>query len=773
MPENNLLPVRIVHPSRDFYHKSEKRGGGVRFFIPYDTPKYREHQRKLLFEIKNVERNLEDNFNKYPEVPSVLKAQLISKAWAKSHRPNNIFELETCPIIGLDRMGELLISATKPGLNKLKKRIGEPKNKTQKANLTTVAKFQAYDLKDKLMGIDIETLKNKAKRDKVTILKIILFDHQNSEINKIVKREFLDFVSDLKLNIKDITKMENFAIYKLIGANEDQIKKLCYHPSVRTVSYFPTFKIVKPRELVIKGKKFQTIKPVETEEYPKIGIIDSGIPDEHPYLKPWIVDRKRFVPEVYSDFNHGTFVAGLACFGQQINGNNICPDKDNIKLIDIHLLPDENSGEGVTEDDLIDMLQSSIPNLSEKHNTKIWNMSAGFEVTADNNRFSSLAIFLDKFQDKNKIIFTIPSGNFISTSYRKWPPQIDFNNQDKIQIPADSVRAITVGSLACTQNPNSIVDVNQPTPYSCKGPGPAFIPKPELVHYSGNFSINMGIPDITGQGIRSFDENGAIVEGIGTSYSSPLVARTLSLVHHNLYPEPSSLLIKAMTFHNSRLPTNIGKTEEIFPYVGFGMPLDLNHILHCKDSEITLIFEQEIYEGIILEYPFVWPKSLTDNSGKCRGKVKVTLVADTPLDESYGSEYVRANVDVSLQSIIYKKKGKKKVKYHLHEIPKTKDLKKIYEKEIIEHGFKWKPVKRYEANLKKISAKDWRIRVYLLLRDGVKLGEKPVKFALIFTLFDPDKKAPVYNEVVASLRTRGVITSPIQLRSKVRQKVRT
>ncbi len=97
----------------------------------------------------------------------------------------------------------------------------------------------------------------------------------------------------------------------------------------------------------------------------------------------------------------------------------------------------------------------------------------------------------------------------------------------------------------------------------------------------------------------------------------------------------------------------------------------------------------------------------------------------------------------------------------------------MYEKELILHGYKWKPIKRYEANFRKIDAGDWRIRVHLLLRDGVNLGLEPINFAMIFTLSDPEKKAHVYNEVVASLRTKNVITNPIRLRSRIRQKVRS
>ena len=106
----------------------------------------------------------------------------------------------------------------------------------------------------------------------------------------------------------------------------------------------------------------------------------------------------------------------------------------------------------------------------------------------------------------------------------------------------------------------------------------------------------------------------------------------------------------------------------------------------------------------------------------------------------------------------------------IFENPSTNDLSKLYEKEKIKNGFKWKPIKKYERTLKRLKAEDWMIRVRLLLRDGFELGTESIKFALIFTISDSNKKAPVYNEVVNSLRQRNVFTNEIQIKSKIRIK---
>lgn len=772
MPDNHkLLPVRVVQPSRDFLHKDQRKGGKIKSFIT-DEEEFKSHQEILVSEISNLETDLDVNFEKYPEIPSVIKAKLRDDAWAKSHRPIELFKMDTCPIIGLDHMGEILISATKTGLDKLKTRIHSPTSKVQKANISAVENISKFKDEDKLLGLKLNELMEKSKRNGQNCFKVILFDHHDPEINDNIRYTFLSWAKKENLDVKDISKLRGLSIWKVNGATEEQVKEMVAHPSVRTVSFFPSFRIILQKDLISSQEieKFPT--PEDNKEYPKVAVIDTGIPQDHPFLSPWVIDRIPFVPGDYQNNKHASFVAGLIAMGTQLNGKGICPDDEPVQIVDIQMIPDPEK-DTVTEDILIERLESCIPEVTKKHNIKIWNMSAGFDLNAKDERFSSLAIFLDRLQDENNIIITLPSGNFSDpANQRKWPPQNDLGNADRLQVPADAVRAITVGAIACKEKPDSIVKINQPTSYSCKGPGPTYITKPELVHYSGNLTVDNGIIDYSNQGILSFDEKGNIIEGIGTSYSCPLVARTLSIIHNRLVDSTTINMIKALTVHNSKIPEGLGNTEEIFPYIGFGKPEKVDEILSCKESEVTLMFEQEIYEGHNLVYPFHWPESLIDEKGKCRGRIRMTLVAGVPLDANYGSEYIRANVNVALQAGNRNKDGKMEYKGKLHEDPDTSDLSKCYEKERIKHGYKWKPIKRYEGEFKGIKAEDWRIKVSLLLREGLRLGPRPIKFALVITLADPDGIAPVYDEVIVGLRNKNVITNPIQLRTKIQEKVR-
>ncbi|MCK4796516.1 MAG: S8 family peptidase [Spirochaetes bacterium] len=770
------LPVRVVQPSRDFLHKDTRSGGDIKFFL--NESEMKEHCSKLIGEIKLLEEDLQKSFDIHSVTPNVIKAKMREKALAKSHRPNNLLDKDTCPIIGVENFGELLLSTTQAGLEKLKKKLKEPTSIKIKANITAIEKIEPFGINEKLLGLSPKKLEEFSMRGGTSYLKVILFDHQDDEINLTTTEEFKEWVKDLGLKIELVSNLKNIKILKIIGGNEELIETIGNHPAVRTLSFFPTYKIIKPKTINTKIENRSFPLPEKNQEYARVGIIDTGIPKDHPVLQPWVIEHISFVHDKYANEYHGSFVGGLTSFGHHLNGASICPDQEPINLVDVQVLGNGNPQYGeideIPEDILMVRLEESVPHLTVKHNIKIWNMSAGLSVMCEQDRFSNLAIFLDELQDECGIIFTLPSGNVVTETgeQRTWPPQEEIDFEDHLEAPGDSIRAITVGAIACNGKPDSCVQINEPTSYSRKGPGPSYTIKPDLVHYSGNNSChNPGRIDLSGQGILSVDEKGRIVEDAGTSFSSPLAARTLGLLHNSLLQEPSPNLMKALAIHSCYLPKELGALDKIMPYVGFGLPSSLKTIFSCSENEITLIFEQEIIQGFTLDYPFNWPPSLIDYEGKCRGNIKMTLVAEPPLDSNFGAEYIRANVSAMFQFGKQTDDGKMKWSNKVNENPTTGDLKKQFETELVEHGYKWKPIKKYEAIIKRIKAEDWRIRLRLLLRDGSDLGLKPIKFALVVTISDPEKTAPVYNEVVNGLRQRNVITNEIQLRSQIRQRI--
>ncbi len=777
--DKKFLPVRIIQPSRDFLSAKQGGGGPLKFFI--DEKEFSSHSNNLIEDLRDITKNFEDIFEEFPNLPTVIKAELNEKALSKSNRPKKLFGRDTCPIIGTNNIGEILLSTTKEGLKKLERKIKDPMGEEIKSNITAINEIKTLDIKEKTHNLELQEVFKKSLRNNKSYLKVLLFDHHDEEINKRCINSFLDFCKKEGLEIANISKLERIKIYRIIGADEKKIVNISKHPSVKTLSFFPVYKVVVPLE-AFKDKGINKFpKPEEGKNYPIVGVIDSGVSKENPILSPWIVHQETFIPPEYQDTYHGSFVAGIVSLGHHFNGKDVHPDSDPIKILDVQISPkgknlQTGEGDSLTEDDLMIRLQESIPKLAKTFGVRIWNMSLGLEEDCKQENFSELAIFLDELQEENDVLIVLPSGNYDGPSQRVWPPINPRSKEDLLQIPGDSVRSITVGALTFKERSDSIVKSFEPASYSCKGPGPCFITKPELVHYSGNVSkLDNGDLDSSGQGIISTDSKGNMVEGVGTSYSAPMVARTLGIVNDRFSNKPSLELVKALTIHSAQLPKNLGEPQNIFPYVGYGIPSSVDKIMSCSNSEITLVFEQGIHQGFNLDIPFKWPTSLQNGTGACRGNVKMTLVAHVPLDSGFGSEYIRANISAALQKCkIDSVSGKEVWNGVTPEDPCNTELKKMYGKKLIEHGSRWKPIKRYEKKLFRVKADKWRLRVELLLRDNFEQDStKPINFTLIFTISDPEEKAPVYDEVVNSLRNLNILTESISLKSQIKQKVKS
>lgn len=785
MSDEEKLPVRVVRSEP--IPKSRKPGGGPPKEFFETEEEFSQKKKSLIQDIDYIREYFQESFEKYPRIPHVSRVQLVEKAIAKSHRPRYLFSKDTCPIIGVGGLGHLLVRTERKRLSYLKKKIEqEPNTDTTKdkwrSNIGAISNLDPFKESDRLRGETPESLTELLKRDERSVIKVKLFNFFDPKANLITKEGFISIVNRLNLSLSSVGEITGLEMWKVNEIDIESLRELAKFPAIREISIFPRYGAIQPPRKQTKSSVL--IPPPEAADYPVVGLLDTGMPENHS-LSPWIVESTNHVPHGLSNHFHGCSVGALLIMAHRFNSLDI--DEGFLKITNVEILGNTNKDLGnvdvVYEDGFIKRLEnyfgstSSIP--------RIWNMSLGLrDDLCEFRRFSDLAVFLDKLQDQRDLLFVLPSGNYNKTPFRTWPPQtedigvhqIDENDPDLppdyLSKPADCIRAITVGAIACDRKEISIVGKDQPTSYSRRGPGPSFVPKPEVVQYSGNVSVSEnGKLDCTGQGIKSLDERGRIIECAGTSYAAPLVSRALAFLSHYIEPEPSSLLLKALLIHNARMLKSFESFENCFYYVGFGHPVRAIDVLFCSPYEITLVFEGKIRLGNRLEYPFYWPDSLRVGE-KIRGEVKATLVSRPPLNEAFGAEYVRADVRFSLQSKTTKKSGKERWEGIVPEDPCKWELRRRYESNLIKEAFKWAPVKRYRKEFPRgKKSEGLRIRIELFLRDGVDMDnfKSDVDFVLILAIGDPKRKAPVYNEVTSRLRSHGVITEGIRLRGRARE----
>ena len=408
-----------------------------------------------------------------------------------------------------------------------------------------------------------------------------------------------------------------------------------------------------------------------------------------------------------------------------------------------------------------------IEEVMEKYSstTKIWNLSLGIENKPCDGLMSDLGVFLDYIQDTYHVQVFVSSGNVNRLPLRNWPPQKDIGEHDRLISPADSVRAITVGSVALFDSADSIVKFNEPSPFSRRGPGANYIVKPDVVDYGGNYSTSY---KIDGLGVKGLNSSGKIVEGNGTSYSTPRSLQKYASIYEEMI-EPDLLLAKAMLIHSARMNSRelLDEHPDNIKYYGFGIPsADTQGILQCSKDCVTLVFKQKISQGSHLEmYDFPFPKSLIKNN-KYIGEIGMTLTYLPPLDQKYGREYCRTNIDVSFGTYSYIDGGKIDYK---GQVPLESKWDEKFESARVEHGFKWSPIKSYYRKLNRgIKLADgWKLRVDLTPRNGLSVPSQ--EFVLIITIKDSNGN-DIYSEITNALRERGYITNNIETKFQVRQR---
>lgn len=758
MSEKNLPIKLILQRSNDTVKNNP--GGDVKYFGEV-TKELRED---LVEKFKKVEEYYADVFKENKNIPAVGKIIVKSEAIAKSHKPNDL--CKNCPIIGSEDLNEIYIKVTPKGINKTIDIVKKSSSRKLEANLTTILDIQPIVAKEKISNSLLEKVKNNEFEMVKSRIKIKIFDFNDDYDNGIIENYIYSKLKEFNLdkNIKPIKYGDNINLLMVEVNKCSDIQRIASINGVKAIDFFQEYSL----PLDEYGDKI--MGDIKAEEYVDsdilIGIIDGGISLDNEYLAPYILHRDEYVNPKYQNPSHATFIASMIQYGNLLN-NIDEQQKKRFKFVDIVAIPNSNKNfgpvDGINEEELMEIIEDSMEKYSDE--VKIWNISLGIESLICNDCMSDLGIFLDYIQDKYNVQFFVSSGNLNSAPLRVWPPQHDMGERDRIISPADSVRAITVGSIALKESCNSIVKINQPSPFSRRGPGVNYIVKPDIVDYGGNNDVDYGLK---GLGMKGMDINGNIIEGNGTSYANPRAVYKYSKIYDELV-DKDLLLSKAMLIHSARMMSRemLEQNQDNIKYYGFGMPnINCQDVLMCSQEEVTLVFKQNLTQGTHLEMiDFPYPKSLIKN-GKYYGEICMTLAYKPILNHRFGKEYCQTNIDVSFGTYNYNEDGTSKFKGQVP-IETTWDGK--FERAQVENGFKWSPIKSYYRKLKQgINVADgWKLRINMTPRNNVFI--KPQEFVLIITIKDPNGN-DIYTEIINQLREKGYLMNNLETKQQIRQR---
>lgn len=742
--ENEKRPIKkVAFIDQDRYPKQLPKGMNYKFFHDV-TPKFREN---LCDQLSGIEQALSREFEQWPELQGLAVVSLHDDALAKSHRPNKVFNDKTCPIVGDIGFGEVLIQINKNRLRNLRHRIIKADGESVISQLSTINHIRYYSEKDKLHIPEDYDLKQ--------AVTLRLFNFHNDDINDKTAHYFRLLLKTYNI---ELLKQYNFSlrknVYKLKVKNREQVDALVGYLGTQSLSINPSVFPLKRQAVPLKELEDQELVfPDNDTDYPVVGLIDSGVSALHPWLPQWVSATEKFIPDDLVTPQHGSFVAGLLIQPRRFNHNDGRFPSGHCKVVDVQFLSD-NVDVGFF--DLMETLNVVIPKHPE---VRVWNLSLGTEFSADEFVISEIGADLDVLQDKYGVVFVISSGNYVETPFRSWPSNLT-HDRDRVSAPGDSTRGLTVGSVAHLDRPGVLVKSDEPSPFSRRGPGPSYIVKPEVVHYGGNCSDDGSYLQT---GILSINENGYLAEDIGTSFSTPLVTNIISNLIHDVDKGMSSEMARALVIHSAVIRNNRFDEEDV-KYYGWGVPGDVEDIISDDSYTATLAFEGELDAQMDLhKVPFPIPDCFRMGDDRVQGEFIATLVYNPPLDPNYKAEYCRTNIELSLGEYDEGQKGKVKIKPDKKKETRT-------EKELVEHGFKWAPVKVFRQNFPRGTKGDvWRLHLNLKRRDG----EPPVsqRFALVLTLRDPKQEKDVYNDMIQAMNKIGWHVSNIREEEHVRERL--
>lgn len=822
MAEN---PIQFVLNSNEFITPEEtNRGGSRKDFYAGQNELFIAHKADVLGQLDNIAGIIRTGNKSVCHV----KVKLIREAWAKSHRPTGqlLTPNNGCEVVGGDHFGEMLVrfdanspeklmdtiqskaeEGTRMRINKEGKEVASPS--VVRCEVGVIDRIEPYGTQDRLK-FDIGEAVALLSSNQVS-LQVELFDdinlegsehevsccHRNflygqlySELTKIrglrlhktniphnncLMTLFLTDLDDSIVDFRSPLKYQRGEDVQQIccdkGRYEELIMVLAHNELVRTVKLQETPTIVLHENYSV-DTKFVLPAPDDITVQPLVVVADSGISD---IFKDWVVKEYNTISDTYKDIEHGTFISGLLVNGKTLNGEQICGEEDGCALVDLCIIPKNDSLfkviYGPSLDPFIEELREGLEQIKEETGARIVNFSATISTGRDASDYTEFAQALDNLAKDLDMIFVIAAGNLHDVMRPAWTTSPDQNlvtlesvKPDIVNSPAESCLNISVAALNATNGGFAS--------YSRKGKGLNIMTKPDLVHIGGD-----GEEDpVRGHSLYSLDSGGKVVTNCGTSFSAPLVAKSLACYDRKISGYTSREVLMALLIHNSIVPPafNDKKYKSILlDTIGYGQPMPSNFHLTEDDHSFTLVLSDALILRNRMVLSFNWPQSLI-HDGKCFGDIKLTMVSTPIIDPRFKSEMIRENISVSFGNF-KQNDGSKTNQLHPLYFRPTKHSKNAhkFEWELMEEDMKWNPIKVYEHHINRgvTGSTLWQLDVSCLSKTAQTIRGNGIPFALILTISDPKGEAPVNAELKYNIQQSNLVIENIQTAARVAPRV--
>lgn len=380
-----------------------------------------------------------------------------------------------------------------------------------------------------------------------------------------------------------------------------------------------------------------------------VGILDSGVNNEHELLKPSLPNERMDVAigvqETTDKTDHGTGMAGLVLLGDLMNiayqrniTVNVHHALASIKIYENgHETPNEFYGAVIEE--AIDK--------ASKMGAIIQCMAITDESSYNGIATSSSAALDESIYHQGQCdrLVLVSAGNIESNNVDH-EDYIESCKANAVKSPAQAWNALTVGAYtekAFINDPDyrPLAALGGVSPYSCSSfPWNEKRNKPEIVMEGGNVAYHNLFKETPHHDLCLITTSNDLQEPLesfcATSAATGLAARLAARIRVE-NPQLSMLSIRGLIVHSAQWTNemkHIESIEERMSLCGYGVPND-DIAIYSNEKCATYIFENQlkpykqggsnnVYDQMHY-YDLPWPKELLEEMGGEDVKIRITL----------------------------------------------------------------------------------------------------------------------------------------------------